>query len=279
MIVPLTRVLQLPDHVHRVYKASNRNMTFIAKRINNNSHEVKILQRLHSAEPGSKHIIRVLELIDTPSEQWIILPKLKPVYRMALGGLGDRVGQICSGLLDGLSYIHHLLIAHRDINPANLVVDNTFCLKIIDFEFAIQLNAEDEMVNDHCGTEGWVPPEVNVNFNSAYSPIRSDRWSCGCVILYLLDGAGKTEEHLRSFATRLMAKAPDERPQLSEWERVSQVRARSPEDAEARYPKKLRTDYHPSPHLLPRSRNEQDGEALNRADSHWGVVPPSVMSY
>jgi serine/threonine protein kinase len=264
-----------------VYKAPNRNKLFIAKRIDKRSQEVEILMLLNSTKPGSEHIIRILEVINTPSERWIILPKLVSVHYEALGMLGDHTAYVCSGLLDGLSYLHGLCIAHRDINPANLVVDKAYCLKIIDFEFAIRLNDEDEMVDDHCGTEGWVPPEVNLNSrsDSAYSPIKADRWSCGRVILYLLDEAGKAEERLRSFATRLKANTPEQRPPLSEWERVSQVRARSPEDAEARYPKKLRTDYYPSPHLLPRSWNEQNGEGLDQVDSQWGVVPPSVMSY
>jgi serine/threonine protein kinase len=225
-----------------VYKAPNQNTTFIAKRIDKGSQEVKILKLLDSIKPGSEHLIRMLELIDTPSQQWIILPKLVSVYYEALGSLGDHAAQACSGLIDGLSYLHGLGIAHRDINPANLVIDNTFCLKIIDFEFAIQLDDEDDMVNDHCGTEDWVPPEVNlkVKSDSAYSPIRADRWSCGHVIFYLLDWAGKTEERLRSFATRLKTNAPEQRPPLSEWGRIPQVRARSPEATESRYPKKQR---------------------------------------
>jgi serine/threonine protein kinase len=219
MISPLTLTLQLPDHIHRVYKASNRNMTFIAKRINKKSPEMEILTLLDSGKPGSEHIIRILEVIGTPFEQWIVLPKLSCVYHMALTTLGDRAAQICSGLINGASYLHRLRIAHRDINPANLVVDNTFCLKLIDFEFAIQLNHEDDMVDEHCGTEGWVPPKVNLNVksDSAYSPIRADRWACGHVIISLLIGAGKVEERLRSFATRLEARAPEQRPPLSEW--------------------------------------------------------------
>jgi serine/threonine protein kinase len=222
MIDPLTSTLQLPDHIHRVYKAPNQDATFIAKRVDKDSQEVKILTLLDSIKPGSEHVIRILELIDAASEQWIILPKLMSVYYEALGMLGDHAAQACSGLLDGMAYLHGLRIAHRDINPANLVVDKTHCLKIIDFEFAVQLNDEDEMVDDHCGTEGWVPPEVNLNSrsDSAYSPIRADRWSCGHVILYLLDEAGKIEERLRSFATRLKAHAPEQRPPLFKWGRA-----------------------------------------------------------
>ncbi|PCH41837.1 kinase-like protein, partial [Wolfiporia cocos MD-104 SS10] len=89
--------------------------------------------------------------------------------------------QICWGLIEGLEYLHKLCIAHRDIKPDNLVVDQDFRLKIIDFDAAIQLKTEDEEVSDYCGTEGWLAPEVEERW-ATYSPIKADRWSCGKVI-------------------------------------------------------------------------------------------------
>ena len=69
--------------------------------------------------------------------------------------LDDSVPRICWGLIKGLAYLHMHCIAHRDIKPENLVVDNlsmifkqkslrTFCLKIIDFDVAMQVKDEDE---------------------------------------------------------------------------------------------------------------------------------------
>ncbi|KIY48598.1 kinase-like protein, partial [Fistulina hepatica ATCC 64428] len=84
-------------------------------------------------------------------------------------------------LIKGLAYLHKLCIAHRDIKPDNLLVERNFCLKIIDFDIAIQVKNEDEEVSDHCGTKGWLPPEVE-NKLPMYSPIKADRWSCGHVI-------------------------------------------------------------------------------------------------
>ncbi|KIY47125.1 kinase-like protein, partial [Fistulina hepatica ATCC 64428] len=84
-------------------------------------------------------------------------------------------------LIKGLAYLHELCIAHRDIKPDNLLVDQDFCLKIIDFDLAIQVKDEDEEVSDHCGTKGWEAPEVKSEWPT-YSPIKADRWSCGHVI-------------------------------------------------------------------------------------------------
>ncbi len=42
--------------------------------------------------------------------------------------------------------------------PDNLVIDQDFCLKIIDFDLAMQVDGDEE-VNDQCGTERWIAPE------------------------------------------------------------------------------------------------------------------------
>jgi serine/threonine protein kinase len=55
--------------------------------------------------------------------------------------------QVCLGLIKGVAHLHEFCIAHRDIKPENLVVDRDFCLEIIDFDVAMQVNDEDEVVN------------------------------------------------------------------------------------------------------------------------------------
>ncbi|KAI0245958.1 kinase-like domain-containing protein, partial [Lactifluus subvellereus] len=85
------------------------------------------------------------------------------------------------GLIKGLAYLHKLCIAHRDIKPDNLLVDPDFCLKIIDFDIAMQVKDEDEEVDGKCGTTHWMAPEVEKKC-STYSPIKADRWSCGRVL-------------------------------------------------------------------------------------------------
>ena len=62
--------------------------------------------------------------------------------------LESKATKVCWGLIKGLAYLHELCIAHRDIKPDNLVVDQDFCLKIIDFDIAMQLKDENEKVDD-----------------------------------------------------------------------------------------------------------------------------------
>ncbi|KAH9988465.1 kinase-like domain-containing protein, partial [Russula compacta] len=83
-------------------------------------------------------------------------------------------------LLEGVAYLHGFCIPHRDIKSQNLVVDECLWLKIIDFDVAMQVDDEDEVVDGQCGTKGWMTPEMEER--SMYSPIKADRWSNGQVI-------------------------------------------------------------------------------------------------
>ncbi|KAH9981918.1 kinase-like domain-containing protein [Russula compacta] len=99
--------------------------------------------------------------------------------------LAGKFAEVCWGLIKGVACLHKLCIAHRDIKPANLLLDRQdFCLKIIDFDLAMQVEDEDEEVDDECGSEHWMAPEVKNK--SVYSLIKADRWSSGKVLLYLL---------------------------------------------------------------------------------------------
>ncbi|KAI0286413.1 kinase-like domain-containing protein, partial [Russula brevipes] len=83
-------------------------------------------------------------------------------------------------LIQGVAYLHQCNIAHRDIKPDNLVVDREFCLKIIDFDVAMQVKDENQEVDNSCGTKHWMAPEVEKKLR--HSPIRADRWACGRVL-------------------------------------------------------------------------------------------------
>ena len=137
---------------------------------------------------------------------------VKSYVRTASTKLGREVVQVCSGLIDGLEYLHRHGIAHRDIKPDNLVVDEEFRLQIIDFDIAMRVKDEDEEVYDQCGTEGWMAPEVAKKLR--HSPIKADRWACGRVILFLLNTFKKWDESLGTFARNLCNGNPELRPRL-----------------------------------------------------------------
>src|ERR1700733_4812560 len=99
------------------------------------------------------------------------------------GKLDGKVALVCWGFIKGVAYLHKFCIAHMNIKPENLVVDRNFSLKMIDFDLAMRVKGEDEVVDGQCGTKSWMSSEVEEK--SMYSPIKADRWSSGQVLLYL----------------------------------------------------------------------------------------------
>ncbi|KAI0245963.1 kinase-like domain-containing protein [Lactifluus subvellereus] len=206
-------------HILTVYRPSDPSKELIAKKVRNKSNELEILKLLNTIQPKSEHVISLLDSFHTQSGPWAILSKMDTVadyVAIAHNQLGGRVAQVCRGLIKGLAYLHKFCIAHRDIKPDNLVVDQDFCLKIIDFDIAMQVKDEDEEIDGKCGTKHWMAPEVE-DKSSTYSPIKADRWSCGRVLLYLLNEFRKENKLLRAIAGKLKAHDPKQRPSLLEW--------------------------------------------------------------
>lgn len=93
----------------------------------------------------------------------------------------------------GLQYAHDEGLVHRDIKPANLMLDSRGTIKILDLGLALGATDDDEeggLTKEHnekvLGTADYLSPEQSKNSHAA-DP-RSDIYSLGCTLYYLLVG-------------------------------------------------------------------------------------------
>ncbi len=103
-------------------------------------------------------------------------------------------------LTDGLEYLHNTArVVHKDIKPANLLLDTAGMLKIADFGTAEQLDlfAIDDACTSSQGTPAFQPPEVaapdstsdsGADSASSFSGFKLDVWSSGVTLFNFVTG-------------------------------------------------------------------------------------------
>lgn len=136
----------------------------------------------------------------------------------------DYIAQVASGL----QHAHEMGLVHRDIKPANCLVDRHSTVKLLDMGLA-KLTEDDQasltMANEEnvLGTADYLAPEQALNSHEADS--RSDIYSLGCTLYFLLTGSppfpdGSISERLLKHQTArpesIFKARPDAPPSLVE---------------------------------------------------------------
>lgn len=87
----------------------------------------------------------------------------------------------------GLAYSHRLGFLHRDIKPSNLILDRAGNVKLLDFGLVCQANTGHDLTScGMLGTWDFVAPEQAQDARQVDA--RSDLYSLGCTLLFLLSG-------------------------------------------------------------------------------------------
>lgn len=119
----------------------------------------------------------------------------------------DQSRTIFKQLVSAVEYIHGKGVVHRDIKCENLLLDENWHLKLIDFGFARKdTRTPDNHVvlsKTFCGSYAYASPEIlkgkkitnnNLDFivlpnaGIAYDPFMSDIWACGVVCYAMVFG-------------------------------------------------------------------------------------------
>jgi len=157
----------------------------------------------------------------------ITLQKLVEFMRIKNGETLPRIslGAACEAIRQaalGLQEVYELKLVHRDIKPANLMLDHRGTVKILDLglgKFAEEHRADYHssltMAGMVLGTVDYIAPEQCEN--SGEADIRSDLYSLGCSLYFLLTGkpvySGSRYDTMRK---KLMAHIVGEVPSLQQ---------------------------------------------------------------
>ncbi|TPX46735.1 hypothetical protein SeLEV6574_g03067 [Synchytrium endobioticum] len=90
-------------------------------------------------------------------------------------------------IASAVAHLHQLNIVHRDIKDENLLIDDNFNVKLIDFGSAAFIPAKSEPLFDRfLGTIQYAPPEILRG--KRYRGPEAEIWSLGCCLYIMLNG-------------------------------------------------------------------------------------------
>ncbi|KAL9226976.1 hypothetical protein vseg_002729 [Gypsophila vaccaria] len=95
-------------------------------------------------------------------------------------------------VVSALHYCHRHGVAHRDIKPQNLLLDEEGNIKVADFGLSAivesPLNSSDLMVKTSCGTPAFAGPEIVGRARGGYDGRKADAWSSGVILFVMMTG-------------------------------------------------------------------------------------------
>lgn len=97
-------------------------------------------------------------------------------------------------MLDALAYCHANKIAHRDIKPDNIFIDQYNHIKLADFGFAKQFDDENKST-EKCGSLNFIAPEMFQY--QEICPFKADIWALGVTFFFMATGTYPFKNTLR----------------------------------------------------------------------------------
>lgn len=112
-------------------------------------------------------------------------PNATEAERIKIEKVEKKLDIIFYGIARGLRFMHSLNFFHRDIKPDNVLLDDNFYPKIMDFGLSRKLNEENDQLSLGPGTPSFKAPEIIKRKSYSYP---ADVFSLGMLIYFCIEG-------------------------------------------------------------------------------------------
>lgn len=146
--------------------------------------EIESLKQLD--EP---HVIKIYDSFIEDNSFYMVLELCKQSLLDVINEkeyLNEKDIQIfCRQIFSAISECHKHSIAHRDIKPNNILLDEFNRVKVADFGLSAFINHGDLMTN-FIGTDAYLAPEIQMH--RGFDPYAADIWALGVLIYQMTTG-------------------------------------------------------------------------------------------
>ncbi|CAE7563387.1 AUR3 [Symbiodinium natans] len=137
------------------------------------------------------HILQLLSIVEDDRYLYMLLEHCpggslrslcarQPHYRLGEGTAARYFAQI----LQGVEFMHRKCYVHRDLKEENMLLTSDDEVRICDFGWSAEVQAE-KALKTTCGTPHYWPPEI---FNNECQDTAVDLWALGTLVYELLVG-------------------------------------------------------------------------------------------
>lgn len=154
------------------------------------------LEALATASLTHPHIVRLYDIDQEGDVHYLVMEYVRGENLQAIVARGGPIGFVDAAryvaqAAHGLQFAHDAKMVHRDVKPANLLLDETGTVKVLDLGLALMQGGDSTSLtllhNENVlGTADYLAPEQALNSHDV--DFRADIYGLGCTLYYLLTG-------------------------------------------------------------------------------------------
>lgn len=149
-------------------------------------HKLTKSELTHLINLNHPHIIRIYDTFEDEFSNYLVMEYCSNGTIKDKGNLSyDKFVYYAKQILSAVAFCHSNNIAHRDIKPDNIFLDQYDHAKLGDFGMAKKFQ-DNEKSNEKCGSLLFTAPEMHLY--QEICPFKADIWALGITFFYMATG-------------------------------------------------------------------------------------------